>query len=36
MGAFGDILGIENTLISFSIFGIISLITLLLTIKKKY
>jgi hypothetical protein len=36
MGAFGDILGIENTLISFSILGIISLITLLLSLKKNY
>jgi hypothetical protein len=36
MGAFGDILGIENTLVSFSILGIISLITLLLSLKKNY
>ena len=36
MGAIGDIFGIENTLIIFSILGIISLITLLLLLKKKF
>ena len=36
MGAIGDILGIQNTLIIFSILGIISLITLLLLLKKKF
>ena len=36
MGAIGDIFGIENTLILFSILGIISLITLLLLLKKKF
>ena len=34
MGAIGDIFGIENTLIIFSILGIISLSTLLLLLKK--
>ena len=36
MGAIGDIFGIENTLIIFSILGIISLSTLLLLLKKKF
>ena len=36
MGAVGDIFGIENTLIIFSILGIISLSTLLLLLKKKF
>jgi hypothetical protein len=36
MGVIGDVFGIENTLIIFSILGIISLITLLLLLKKKF
>ena len=36
MGILGDLVGILNTLVIFSLLGIISLITLLLLLKKKF